>query len=67
MWEETHFCELHTKAKRTDLPTPQTTAMNLRHMVYGAPVGLRTYGVALLASIGGFLFGWYVFRASSES
>lgn len=40
--------------------------MNLRHMVYGAPVGFRTYGVALLASIGGFLFGWYVFVVFRE-
>jgi len=28
------------------------------HTVYGAPVGAMTYLVALLASMGGFLFGW---------
>lgn len=37
-----------------------TFAMKLRHHVYGAPIGIVTYAVALLASIGGFLFGWYV-------
>lgn len=28
------------------------------HNVYGAPIGAMTYVVALLASMGGFLFGW---------
>ena len=28
--------------------------------VYGAPVGIVTYLVAILASMGGFLFGWCV-------
>lgn len=28
------------------------------HKVYGSPVGLVTYAVAMLASMGGFLFGW---------
>ncbi|WFD29107.1 hypothetical protein MSPP1_000112 [Malassezia sp. CBS 17886] len=30
----------------------------MHHRVYGAPVGAITYFVALLASMGGFLFGW---------
>ncbi|WFD25772.1 hypothetical protein MNAN1_000738 [Malassezia nana] len=28
------------------------------HRVYGAPIGTMTYVVAILASMGGFLFGW---------
>lgn len=34
--------------------------MKLRHTVYGSPVGIVTYLVAILASMGGFIFGWYV-------
>lgn len=33
--------------------------MRLSRNVYGAPVGFVTYAVATLASMGGFLFGWY--------
>lgn len=33
---------------------------SIRHNVYGSPVGIATYGVAVLASMGGFMFGWCV-------